>query len=245
MTLVLNRPSKLLFAIIFYSITGFLIGQENSESTKDSLPLNALEEVVVTANRYGSIQHKTPEAIEVVNNNSIQRFQLRTAPEALLLATGVFVQKTNHGGGSPFIRGLTGNQTLLLYDGIRLNNATVRSGPNQYFNTIDVFSVGKMEVLRGSGSVQYGSDAIGGTIQALSTEVETAEKPVWGTDLFTRFVTQDMEQTANAALKYGDKRVAFRANATWRNFGDLVGGDTTGQQIPTGYRELDFDLKGK
>lgn len=245
MTLALNRPSKLLFAIIFYSITGFLVGQENSQSTKDSLPLNALEEVVVTANRYGSIQHKTPEAIEVVNNNSIQRFQLRTAPEALQLATGVFVQKTNHGGGSPFIRGLTGNQTLLLYDGIRLNNATVRSGPNQYFNTIDVFSVGKMEVLRGSGSVQYGSDAIGGTIQALSTEVETAEKPVWGTDLFTRFVTQDMEQTANAALKYGDKRVAFRANATWRNFGDLVGGDTTGQQIPTGYWELDFDLKGK
>lgn len=245
MTLVLNRPSKLLFAIIFHCTTGFLFGQENSRSTNDSLPLNTLEEVVVTANRYGSIQHKTPEAIEVVNNNTIQRFQLRTAPEALLLAPGVFVQKTNHGGGSPFLRGLTGNQTLLLYDGIRLNNATVRSGPNQYFNTIDVFSVGKMEVLRGGGSVQYGSDAVGGTIQAFSKEVENTEKPVWGTDLFTRFVTQDMEQTANAALKYGDKRAAFKANATWRNFGDLVGGDTTGQQIPTGYRELDFDLKGK
>ena len=146
MTLALNRPSKLLFIIILYSITGFLFGQENSRSPQDSLSLNTLEEVVVTANRYGSLQNKTPEAIEVVNNNSIQRFQLRTAPEALLLAPGVFVQKTNHGGGSPFIRGLTGNQTLLLYDGIRLNNATVRSGPNQYFNTIDVFSVGKIEV---------------------------------------------------------------------------------------------------
>ena len=33
--------------------------------------------------------------------------------------------------------------------------------------------------------------------------------------------------------------------ATWRNFGDLVGGDTTGRQIPTGYKEFDFDLKGK
>lgn len=54
-----------------------------------------------------------------------------------------------------------------------------------------------------------------------------------------------MEQTANTALRYSDKRLAFRANATWRNYGDLIGGDTTGQQSPTGYREFNFDLKGK
>ncbi|MEZ4969759.1 MAG: TonB-dependent receptor [Flavobacteriaceae bacterium] len=245
MNLSKNRPSKLLITFIIGFTTTFSFCQENPISPKDSLATYGLDEVVVTANRYGSFLSKTPEAIEVVNENSIEKFQLRTAPEALLLAPGVFVQKTNHGGGSPFIRGLTGNQTLLLYDGIRLNNATVRSGPNQYFNTIDLFSVGRMEVLRGSGSVQYGSDAVGGTIQALSKELKLTEKPLWGTDLLTRFMTQGMEQTANAALTYSDKRKAFRANATWRNFGDIVGGDTTGQQTPTGYRELAFDLKGK
>ena len=245
MTFYNHRPLNLLFALVFCFTTAFSFGQDNSVFPGDSLAPHSLDEVVITANRFETLKNKTPEAIEVVHNNTIQRFQLRTAPEALLLAPGVFVQKTNHGGGSPFLRGLTGNQTLLLYDGIRLNNATVRSGPNQYFNTIDVFSMGKIEVLRGGGSVQYGSDAVGGTIQALSKEVENTEKPVWGTDLFTRFVTQGMEQTANTALKYSDKRTAFRANATWRNFGDLIGGDTTGQQSPTGYRELDFDLKGK
>ncbi|MCM4152192.1 TonB-dependent receptor [Arenibacter sp. N53] len=245
MTFYYNRPSKSLFLLVLCFTTALSFGQDNSLSPGDSLATHSLDEVVITANRFGTFQNKTPEAIEVVHNNTIQRFQLRTAPEALLLSPGVFVQKTNHGGGSPFVRGLTGNQTLLLYDGIRLNNATVRSGPNQYFNTIDVFSIGKMEVLRGSGSVQYGSDAIGGTIQALSPELMLAQKPLWGADLGTRIVTQGMEQTANTALKYSDKRVAFRANATWRNFGDLIGGDTTGQQSPTGYRELDFDLKGK
>ena len=54
-----------------------------------------------------------------------------------------------------------------------------------------------------------------------------------------------MEQSLHGGVNYSNKRVAFRAGVTWRNFGDLVGGDTTGRQTPTGYRELDFDLKGK
>ena len=69
---------------------------------------------------------------------------------------------------------------MLLVDGIRLSNATVRYGPNQYFNTIDVFSIEKIEVLRGGGSVQYGSDAIGGTIQTFSHEVCNFRKTTLG-----------------------------------------------------------------
>ena len=43
---------------------------------------------------------------------------------------GVLVQKTNHGGGSPYLRGLVGNHVLILVDGVRLNNATVRPQAN-------------------------------------------------------------------------------------------------------------------
>jgi len=211
----------------------------------DSLPSLTLAEVVITANRYGSLQIKTPEAISVIGSKSIQKLQLRTAPEALSLTPGIFIQKTNHGGGSPFLRGLTGNQTLILVDGIRLSNATVRYGPNQYFNTIDVFSIEKIEVLRGNGSVQYGSDAIGGTIQAFSHDLATTDNPLWGSSLLTRIATHGMEKSLHGAVNYSNKRVAFKAGTTWRNFGDLLGGDTTGRQTPTGYRELDFDFKGK
>jgi outer membrane receptor protein involved in Fe transport len=242
----INLFAKIFSPIFLSSFTGLLVAQEiDSLPRLDSLPSQTLGEVVITANRYGSLQIKTPEAIRVIDIKSIQNFQLRTAPEVLLITPGVFVQKTNHGGGSPFLRGLTGNQTLLLVDGIRLSNATVRYGPNQYFNTIDVFSIEKIEVLRGGGSVQYGSDAIGGTIQTFSHEVVTSEKPHWGSTLLSRIATQGMEQSLNGTINYSNKRAAFRAGATWRNFGDLVGGDTTGRQTPTGYQELDFDLKGK
>lgn len=239
--------SLLMFGLVsLFSHQGSLIAQEiDSIAGLDSIPSQTLEEVVITANRYGSFQIKTPEAIRALNYSSIQKYQLRSSPEALRLTPGVFVQKTNHGGGSPFLRGLTGNQTLLLMDGIRLSNATMRSGPNQYLNTIDVFSLEKFEVLRGSGSVQYGSDAIGGTIQAFSHKLETAEKPTWGGTLLTRFATQGMEQSVHGRIKYSNKRVAFSAGITARNFGDIVGGDTTGVQSPTGYQEFDFDLKAK
>ena len=89
---------------------------------------------------------------------------------------GVWMQKTNHGGGSPFIRGLTGYYTLILTDGIRFNNSTFRSGPNQYLVTIDQSTLQRMEVLRGQGSVQYGSDAIGGVAQLFFREPEFANQ---------------------------------------------------------------------
>jgi hemoglobin/transferrin/lactoferrin receptor protein len=242
----MNLSDKLLVSLVFSAITGLLVAQEtDSLPGLNSLSSQTLGEVVISANRYGSVILKTPEAINPIDNKTIQKFQPNNAPSALKLTPGVFVQKTNHGGGSPFLRGLTGNQTLLLVDGIRLSNATTRYGPNQYFNTIDVFSIEKIEVLRGSGSVQYGSDAIGGTIQTFSHDPVMAEKPTWGSDFLTRIATQGMEQSLHGAVKYSNKKVAFRAGVAWRNFGHLVGGDTTGRQIPTGYKEIDFDLKGK
>jgi hemoglobin/transferrin/lactoferrin receptor protein len=236
----------LLLLLLFVPQKRLLLAQDlDSLPAKDSLTSQVLEEVVITANRFESLQLNTPEAIKALVSESIQDFQLRSSPEALLLTPGVFVQKTNHGGGSPFLRGLTGNQTLLLLDGIRLSNATMRYGPNQYVNTIDVFSIDKFEVLRGSGSVQYGSDAIGGTMQAFSQTLDTSQERSWEGKLIARLATQGMEQGMHGRINYSDACVALSGGITARNFGDMVGGDTTGIQTPSGYRELDFDLKGK
>lgn len=228
------------------SLSGLLVAQNSDTvSVTDTFRQQNLSEVVITANRHSSDRFNTPEAIELLRSKTIEQNQLRSTPEALSITPGVFVQKTNHGGGSPFVRGLTGNQTLLLIDGIRLSNATVRYGPNQYFNTIDVFSLEKIEVLRGDGSVQYGSDAMGGTIQAFGRDAVLTDKPEWGSTLFTRFATQGMEQTMHAGVDFGSKKAAFTGGVSWRNFGDIIGGDTTGRQSPNGYTELDYDLKGK
>ena len=90
----------------------------------------------------------------------------RSAPDALRFEPGVYVQQTAHGQGSAYIRGRTGQQTLLLFDGIRLNNAIFRQGPNQYFFTVDARSVKTIDVRRGGASTLLGSDAVAGAINA-------------------------------------------------------------------------------
>ena len=89
----------------------------------------SLTEAVVTAQRNESQPILVPYSVQKLNRQQLDDFNPRTTPEALMMVNGVFVQKTNHGGGSPFIRGLSGNQVLILVDGIRMNNSTFRYGP--------------------------------------------------------------------------------------------------------------------
>jgi hypothetical protein len=105
-------------------------------------------------------------AASVVTRRDLEERLPRSAPDALRFEPGVYVQQTAHGQGSPYVRGLTGQQTIMMFDGIRLNNSTFRQGPNQYFFTIDSRTVQKLEVLRGSASTRYGSDAMGGALLA-------------------------------------------------------------------------------
>ncbi|MHA4842515.1 TonB-dependent receptor plug domain-containing protein [Flavitalea antarctica] len=205
-----------------------------------------LNEVTVTATRKPQRNLLVPYATVSISRSSLLNYQSRTTPEALIGANGVFVQKTNHGGGSPFIRGLTGNQTLILIDGIRLNNSTFRYGPNQYLNTIDPFTINRIEVAKGTGSVQYGSDALGGVIQVFTSDPEFSNgSRGWSGRAVAKYMTGDMEKTVRGEATYSSKNVVASAGAGYKKFGDLIGGDTTGRQAPSGYEEFAFDVKTK
>jgi outer membrane receptor protein involved in Fe transport len=207
---------------------------------------DTLLKVTVTATRNLQKQLLTPFSAEAISSKKLESFSSRTVPEALMLVNGVFVQKTNHGGGSPFIRGLTGNQSLILVDGIRLNNSTFRYGPNQYLNTIDVFTIDKIEVAKGTGSVQYGTDAMGGVLQVLTQDPKFGTgKGCWRNKLLSKWMSGGMEKTIRGETEYSATRAAMTAGVTYRNFGDIMGGDTTGRQSPSGYKEFDWNAKLK
>lgn len=201
------------------------------------------EEVVITAQRYEQESFQSPKAISVYDQRQFFERAPRSTPEALIGVPGVWVQKTNHGGGSPFIRGLTGNQTLILVDGIRLNNATYRYGPNQYLNTVDPLSLQQIEVVRGSGSVQYGSDALGGVLN-LRTKSPTFsnDKASVSGRVYGKYMSGGMERSARGELNVQTKKIAILGGFSFRDFGDLhVGGDSI--QAPSAYDELAGDIK--
>jgi outer membrane receptor protein involved in Fe transport len=210
----------------------------------DSTTVFPIQEVVVTSQRIPQNQVAIPYSVNSISRKEMDHLGPRTTPEALMSTNGVFVQKTNHGGGSPFIRGLTGNQTLLLIDGIRLNNSIYRYGPNQYLNTIDPFSIAKIEVVKGTGSVQYGSDALGGALQVFTKEpILNTENREWHGSVLGKYMTGDMEKTTRGELEYSSQKLAAFVGGTYRDFGDLIGGKSTGKQSPSGYNEYAFDAK--
>ncbi len=229
-------------------------GMMVSDSLENQIPQNDFktyfltDTVVVTADRQSQNLMNVNSSISVLSSEEISLSQPRTTPEALLTTPGVFMQKTNHGGGSPFVRGLTGQQTLILIDGIRLNNSITRSGPNQYLNTVDHNSLNRIEVLKGAGSVEYGSDAIGGTVNLITEKPDFSKSRFYlNSELNAHYMTNDMEKSGHLKIKGGNKNIAFLGGFTYSDYGDIYGGSDSELQSPSGYEQIsgNFALKLK
>lgn len=231
--------------MIRYFICALILISYNGSAQKIDSAYLTLDSVVVESRNIKINESSNPFIVSSISAKQIQQNGSRTTPEALIGTSGVFLQKTNHGGGSAFIRGLTGNQTLLVIDGIRINNATFRYGPNQYLNTIDLFTLNKIDILKGIGAIEYGSDAMGGVIQMetkQNSQEHTGKLYVGNT---SKFVTNQMETTNRTEIQFAQNKWNFIGGISFKNYSDLWGGANVGKQTPTGYTENNYDLKAK
>jgi len=241
-----NRLHFFISLLPFILISQVLKAQNNQTSfSNDSLLTLDLNEIIYSATRVEIRAFNAAESVSLLSKKNLSLNAQRNIPEILLETPGVFIQKTNHGGGSAIVRGLTGNQILYLVDGIRLNNAITRYGPNQYLNTVDRFSLDRMEVLRGSGSVLFGSDAIGGVINMLSYEPSARDEAGFSSKIISRIGSHNMEKSLHGRVNFQKNNSWISSGITGRNFGDLIGGKKTGYQRPSGYDELGYDIKTK
>lgn len=208
-----------------------------------------VQEIIITASRHETDPFNSPYTTNIIEGNDLRLRKLsRTLPDALREIPSVNVQKTAHGQGSPYLRGFTGFGTLMLVDGIRLNNSVLRFGPNQYWGTVDPLTIGRLEVVKGPASVLYGSDAVGGTVNAITItpSYEDGDKLSEGGKVYLRYATAEHAFVSRAEGSVGVKDIfGVVAGVSRKAYGDLRAGGDMDEQPHTGYDELNGDLKAE
>lgn len=237
----MSTCDPLRYLMVFICLAAFSLPAVSQAQASGDLA-QPVEVILITAERASVGELNSPYSADLIGPQDINEQQYRSTTEAMRNIAGVMVQKTAYGQGSPYLRGFTGYRTLFMIDGIRLNNATFRDGPNQYWGTVDRFSVERFEVLKGNGATLYGSDAIGGTVQAFTTTPVFGEAPRF--DYLYRGGSGEHSQILRLSAQADlSAKSVFSAGFSAKQLGDLRGGKNTGKQANSGYDEYDFDAK--
>ncbi len=188
----MNRSCLALPLLLLPTASAFADTFERDQALK-------LPDTLISANRQVEARNDSSAANTVFTREDIDRLQPSSVTDLLQRVPGVQVAQAGGRGSLPgiYIRGTQSAQSLVLVDGQRIGSSTSGDSNLQHLN---IDQIERVEVLRGSRSVIYGSDAIGGVIQ-----------------IFTRRGT---EQGLQPRLHVG-----FGSNQTWERSLGLSGGD--------------------
>ncbi|MEG3084770.1 TonB-dependent receptor [Sphingomonas sp. PB2P12] len=145
-------------------------------------------ELVVTAARVAQPASEVGQAVTVIDRAEIERRQTTVVSDLLATTPGVTVTRNGSIGAltSVRIRGAEADQTLVVIDGVRVNDPSSTGGGFNFANLLSS-SVERIEVLRGPNSVPWGSQAIGGVV-----------------NIITAAPTEGVQARANAEYGYAD-----------------------------------------
>ncbi len=130
------------------------------------------EPIVVTASRLPGTTAASTGTTTVVTREQIEALRPTSTVELLRRVSGLHIDQPGGRGGvsSVYLRGSDPNFTLVLIDGVRVNDPTNSRGGSFDFATLDPGSIERIEVVRGPLSSVYGSDAIAGAINIIMRE---------------------------------------------------------------------------
>ncbi|MCA3629154.1 MAG: TonB-dependent receptor, partial [Methylobacterium sp.] len=147
------------------------VSSAKAQLSREAEPL----EINITANRSPTAIQRTGSAVTVIRAEEITRTSSFSVADILKQVPGVDVSETGNPGsvGTIRVRGANAGQTLVLLDGIRINDP---SGPSGEFDSslIAPGIIDRIEVLRGPQSALYGSDAIGGVVNIITKKGQGA-----------------------------------------------------------------------
>jgi vitamin B12 transporter len=176
-------------AAIIFSSHSFAQSVDDSSQTMDP--------VIITANKLPQKQSTTGKMITVISKEQIEKNAGRTLTQLLNEQAGIIVNGANNVLGanqSMYVRGASSGRTLVLIDGIPINDPTLINNEVD-LNLFSLNNIERIEICQGAQSTLYGSDAVAGVVNIITVK-NNITKPA----------------SAKATLSGGNHNT-FRANA--------------------------------
>ena len=219
---IFSNDEKIYFQLLGYSTIQKLLSELNSVKTIYLQPQNeALDEVILSVARSESNVNQIAEKVSVIKSESIFLTSPSSGAELLELSPGVRIQKSQGGGGSPIIRGFEANRVLIVVDGVRMNNAIYRSGHLQNSITIDPNNIERAEVIFGSSSVGYGSDAMGGVIHYYTKTPILKDSEKIKSSFSSNYSSANQAVSNNFTTNYSKENWGSLTSISISKFGDI------------------------
>ena len=133
-------------------------------------PIYTLPTEEVSAYRTPLQLRETSQGVSVIGEKEISVRNPASAVELFQQIPGIQIDQVGNAGGQGniYLRGSEPNHTLILIDGVRLNDPTNNRGGGYDLSTLDPSSIERIEIIRGAGSALYGADAMGGIVNIVT-----------------------------------------------------------------------------
>lgn len=174
-------------------------------------------EVTVTASGTEQSVFDSFQSVNSVSSTQITTRAATSIGEVLDGETGVSKRSFGPGTSRPVVRGFDGDRVLVLQDGIRAGSVGYASGDHS--EPIDPLSAERIEVVKGPATLLYGSSAIGGVVNAISSDENEKHEGARGY-VSTIGSTADRQGAISAGGEYGYKNFLLRGNASAQRTGD-------------------------
>jgi len=176
------------------------------------------EQVTVTSSGTEQSIFDSFQTVDSIGSTRITEKGATSIGEVLENETGVAKRSFGPGASRPVIRGFDGDRVLVLQDGVRGGSIGSQSG--DHGETADPLSAERIEVVKGPGTLLYGSNALGGVVNIIGSDEYDWHKGVRG--YFTGLgSTADRQGAFSSGLEYGFfKNWMFRGNMSALRTGD-------------------------
>ena len=195
-----------------------------------------IDEVVVTAVTRASELKKIPVVIKSVDKNIINQNSSTNLIDGLKNIPGVNQITSGAAISKPVIRGLGYNRVITLVDGIKQEG---QQWGGEHGIEIDEFSVGKVEIVKGPGSLMYGSDGIAGVLNFISPKVAANGKIE--NQLITNYQTNNNLIATSFSNKGNKNGFVWEGRLTNKLAGNYEN-KYDGKVLNSGFKELDGNL---